>query len=223
MVQESPKLKLWVKDGLADLGRIIKSCRLAQNMSLDDVSELIFKKTGQTLTKKTIGNIENNVATRMPEFNTLALIQAAGFVMDKDGQVLSMQDFIDIACGLKFDRLPLPNKKPQTIMSFSDDPQAMSLSAMIQQCIAQNGLSQQVIEEQLVRLQELKIADLTLEQLRAIQHGVISSASDGELRTLQVLLDPDGSVFSTQQWEMFSISKRNPTIRQGNNHANGVV
>lgn len=96
-----PKPKLWTKQGLAILGKYIRESREQQELSLADAAALVFQATGMPIAKKTIANIENNVSTRAPEYNTIAAIAAAGFVLNPVTQKpFNEDDFIDIACEL---------------------------------------------------------------------------------------------------------------------------
>lgn len=88
--------KFWTKRGLGRLGEAIRKARESQGSSLGDIVDLVFERTGYKLSKKTIGNVENNVGE--PKYNTLVAIAAARFVLNPDTQKPFTEDeFNDIA------------------------------------------------------------------------------------------------------------------------------
>ncbi len=88
--------KFWTKKGLGILGEAIRTARETQGRSLVDVVELVVQRTGYKLSKKTIGNVENNVGE--PKYNTLVAIAAAGFVINPaTGKPFTEDEFNDIA------------------------------------------------------------------------------------------------------------------------------
>lgn len=88
--------KFWTKRGLGRLGEAIRKARESQGRSLGDTVELVFERTGYKLSKKTIGNVENNVGE--PKYNTLVAIAAAGLVLNPaTGKPFSEDEFNDIA------------------------------------------------------------------------------------------------------------------------------
>lgn len=88
--------KFWTKRGLGILGEAIRTARESQGRSLGDTVDLVFERTGYKLSKKTIGNVENNVGE--PKYNTLVAIAAAGFVLSPaTGKAFTEDEFNDIA------------------------------------------------------------------------------------------------------------------------------
>lgn len=88
--------KFWTKQGLGRLGGAIRAARESQGSSLGDIVDLVFQRTGYKLSKKTIGNVENNVGE--PKYNTLVAIAAAGFVLNPaKGKPFTEDEFNDIA------------------------------------------------------------------------------------------------------------------------------
>lgn len=88
--------KFWTKRGLGRLGEAIRTARESQGRSLGDIVDLVFQRTGYKLSKKTIGNVENNVGE--PKYNTLVAIAAAGFVLNRaTGKPFTEDEFNDIA------------------------------------------------------------------------------------------------------------------------------
>lgn len=88
--------KFWTKQGLGRLGEAIRAARESQDRSLGDAVDLVFQRTGYKLSKKTIGNVENNVGE--PKYNTLVAIAAAGFVLSPaTGTPFTEDEFNDIA------------------------------------------------------------------------------------------------------------------------------
>ena len=74
----------------------MRLARESQGRSLGDIVDLVFERTGYKLSKKTIGNVENNVGE--PKYNTLVAIAAAGFVLNPaTGEPFSEDEFNDIA------------------------------------------------------------------------------------------------------------------------------
>lgn len=114
-----PKPKLWTKEGLATLGRLIREKREAKGLTLSDAAELVRQATQIRLSKKTIGNVENNAG--IPSYNTIAAIAAAGFVTDADGRRYTEDDFIDIACEIinpfKLDSQQMSNLNLKNLVS----------------------------------------------------------------------------------------------------------
>ena len=88
--------KFWTKQGLGRLGEAIRTARESQGSSLGDAVDMVFDRTGYKLSKKTIGNVENNVGE--PKYNTLVAIAAAGFVINPaTGKPFTEDEFNDIA------------------------------------------------------------------------------------------------------------------------------
>lgn len=96
MFTETVLAKFWTKRGLGRLGEAMRLARESQGRSLGDIVDLIFERTGYKLSKKTIGNVENNVGE--PKYNTLVAIAAAGFVLSPaTGEPFTEDEFNDIA------------------------------------------------------------------------------------------------------------------------------
>ena len=88
--------KFWTKQGLGRLGEAIRTARESQGSSLGDAVDMVFDRTGYKLSKKTIGNVENNVGE--PKYNTLVAIAAAGLVINPaTGKPFTEDEFNDIA------------------------------------------------------------------------------------------------------------------------------
>lgn len=88
--------KFWTKQGLGRLGEAIRTARESQGSSLADAVDIVFERTGYKLSKKTIGNVENNVGE--PKYNTLVALAAAGFVINPvTGKPFTEDEFNDIA------------------------------------------------------------------------------------------------------------------------------
>lgn len=88
--------KFWTKQGLGKLGEAIRTARESQGSSLGDAVDMVFERTGYRLSKKTIGNVENNVGE--PKYNTLVAIAAAGFIKNPaTGKPFTEDEFNDIA------------------------------------------------------------------------------------------------------------------------------
>lgn len=89
--------KIWTKHGLKALGAILREARKARGWSQRDLSQFVYERTGHKVSDRSIGNLENN--TGEPKYNTVALIAAAGFVINPStGKPFTEDDFIDIAC-----------------------------------------------------------------------------------------------------------------------------
>ena len=89
------KAKIWTKNGLTELGKMIRSSREARKLNLRDAAELITQLTGESILFSTLGEVERGVV--MPKFNTLSTIASSGIVIDDIGIPLTIYDFIDIA------------------------------------------------------------------------------------------------------------------------------
>lgn len=89
------KRKNWTKDGLIALGLLIRRSRENAGLSLREAAELIHERTGELLSFRTIGAVENS--TGIPQFNTLEAIAASGLVKGDDGSPLTIYHFIDVA------------------------------------------------------------------------------------------------------------------------------
>ena len=88
--------KFWTKRGLGRLGQAIRTARECEGKSLAEIVDLVYQRTGYKLSKKTIGNVENNVGE--PKYNTLVAIAAAGFVINKaSSKPFTEDEFNDIA------------------------------------------------------------------------------------------------------------------------------
>lgn len=88
--------KFWTKRGLGRLGQAIRTARESEGKSLADIVDLVYQRTGYKLSKKTIGNVENNVGE--PKYNTLVAIAAAGFVINQaKSKPFTEDEFNDIA------------------------------------------------------------------------------------------------------------------------------
>jgi len=89
--------KIWTKRGLEALGEILREARKARGWSQRDLSQFVYQQTGHKVSDRSIGNLENN--TGEPKYNTVAVIAAAGFVINPaTGRSFSEDDFINIAC-----------------------------------------------------------------------------------------------------------------------------
>lgn len=89
--------KIWTKRGLEALGEILREARKARGWSQRDLSQFVYQQTGHKVSDRSIGNLENN--TGEPKYNTVALIAAAGFVINPaTGRPFTEDDFINIAC-----------------------------------------------------------------------------------------------------------------------------
>lgn len=89
--------KIWTKRGLEALGEILREARKARGWSQRDLSQFVYQQTGHKVSDRSIGNLENN--TGEPKYNTVAVIAAAGFVINPaTGRPFSEDDFINIAC-----------------------------------------------------------------------------------------------------------------------------
>jgi transcriptional regulator with XRE-family HTH domain len=88
------KPKLWTKTGLSRLGELIRSCRKSQKLSSEEAAALIYTQTGEAIASRTLLSVETAIGK--PEYNTLAIIAASG-IATKNGRILDIYDFINIA------------------------------------------------------------------------------------------------------------------------------
>ena len=146
-------------------------------ISLDGASDLIFERTGERISKKTIGNVENS--SGMPTWNTFAVISAARMVTNpENGKFLDEQDFLNIAS--EFYR-----------------PKIMDLAKMIDLAIALNNLDKNQVYN---KAQILRLGEMTRERFEAILEGKSRLVTDDELRIIRELVDPDEQAFSETEW-----------------------
>lgn len=89
------KAKIWAKNGLTELGKMIRSSREARKLNLRDAAELITQLTGESILFSTLGEVERGVV--MPKFNTLSAIASSKLVTCDRYIPLTIYDFIDIA------------------------------------------------------------------------------------------------------------------------------
>lgn len=89
------KAKIWTRNGLDELGKMIRSSREAQKLNLRDAAELITQLSGESILFSTLGEVERGVV--MPKFNTLSAIAASRLATCERGVPLNIYDFIDIA------------------------------------------------------------------------------------------------------------------------------
>jgi hypothetical protein len=170
------KAKVWTKRGLIFLGVLVRQSREALKISLDGASDLIFDRTGERISKKTIGNVENS--SGMPTWNTFAVISAARMVTNpENGKFLDEQDFLNIAS--EFYR-----------------PKIMELAKMIDLAIALNNLDKSQVYN---KSQILRLGEMSRERFDAILEGS-QTVTDDEVRIIRELVDPDEQAFSETEW-----------------------
>jgi transcriptional regulator with XRE-family HTH domain len=90
------KPMLITKLGCTNLGILLEKARRARGWSLDTLVDFIQQSTGETLSKTALSTLERG--TVEPKFNTLAIIAAAGYVVNSEGISYSLQDLWLIAC-----------------------------------------------------------------------------------------------------------------------------
>lgn len=196
---EQRQTKFWTKSGLKSLGKAIREAREEKGWSMDHVVDLIQHKTGHALSKSTLSAIERASASRNPEFNTLAAIAAAEFVLDPSGKPLTVFDFCNIAAE-ELD--PFKHLTP----ALKKVNQSHFLQ-MIRQCAEANNLSFQDIEELFLENREA-LTDMRIERFQAILKG--ATPTEDELRVLRAILDPYEEIFSEADWLDVVFGKENP-------------
>jgi hypothetical protein len=145
---------------------------------MDQLVRTVAQKTGEQISKKTVGNIENNVG--MPQYNSLAAIAALRFVKDsRTGKPLDEHDFIDIAS--------------------ETYPIAPMLAEMIGCAILTNKVTEGEIWRKLETMRQQKLTEFTLNRLEKIQQGQITPTDD-DIRVIRELIDPNGEAFDEQEW-----------------------
>lgn len=91
-------IDLITEEGKKALGSLLKSCRDGLDLSLDRMIIYIAEKTGHSLSKSAISDLENGKTD--PKWNTLAIISAAGYVTHpQTGVPLTPSEMFEIACG----------------------------------------------------------------------------------------------------------------------------
>jgi hypothetical protein len=151
--------KLWTKAGLSNLGQLIRLCRKSRKLSSEDAAAFIYSETGEAIASRTLLSIET--ATGKPEYNTLAIIAAAGFVK-KNGKVLDIWDFINIAS------------------ESESEPNTGVLPELIYAYLEKNNLDFEGFS---------RICGVTAEDLRAIASGNQTQDYEGDLILLSGYLD----------------------------------
>lgn len=197
--------KVWTERGLKKLGQIIRISRENQRLSLDEMADIVLRRTGRSISKKTLGNIENGVGE--PKYNTLAIIAAVKIVVDGQGKYLSIEDFMDIASEVEF-------------FHTSTQTKSMSLEKMIRKAMADNKISQEAVEASLIQQVLNNIGNIDLEKFRDILTGSTQQISIEELRLIVNAVDPEQEVFSWWDWERQATTENPAHHWQGqqNNH-----
>lgn len=101
------KPRLWTKEGLQRLGELVKASREAlgresgkSKLSQRGLSTYIKGKTGETIHDTTLSGIER--ASQAPSWDTLAILEAARFILHKDGIPYTAEELSAIAQGALF-------------------------------------------------------------------------------------------------------------------------
>lgn len=81
--------------GKRALGEILKKARERLGYSLDDLVDYILKKTGQTISKSSLSEIERGTVD--PKWNTLSILAASGY-LDEAGEHYTVTELFEIAC-----------------------------------------------------------------------------------------------------------------------------
>jgi transcriptional regulator with XRE-family HTH domain len=87
---------LMTKTGCQNLGALLEKARRSKGWSLDRLVDFIRESTGETLSKAALSTLERG--TVEPKFNTLAIIAAAGYVVNSEEIPYSLQELLLIAC-----------------------------------------------------------------------------------------------------------------------------
>lgn len=104
--------QLLVDKGLKTLGEMHKAARIKMGWSIDKLRIELMKRTGVTLSKSSISGIENG--HHNPGWNTLAIISAAGYLVDPQTQEpFSTEQLFHIACR-PWDHLSTPRAAEDT-------------------------------------------------------------------------------------------------------------
>lgn len=83
--------------GRKSLGQVLKYFRTGKGWSMDDLLLEINKKTGFTVSRATISELERG--NNEPKWNTLAILAATGYAIHPaTGKPLSTTDLFAIAC-----------------------------------------------------------------------------------------------------------------------------
>lgn len=89
------KPRLWTKTGLQQLGDLIKRSREAHGWSQRTLADYIEEQTGHRVSDSSLSGLER--ANREPNWNTLAIVAAAQFVLKEDGLPYTAEEFSAIA------------------------------------------------------------------------------------------------------------------------------
>jgi transcriptional regulator with XRE-family HTH domain len=208
--QAENKPKFWTDNGLAKLGRLIRIAREKQKLPGDDkvfslqkAADEIFAKTQKRVSAKTIGNVENGIGT--PQYNTLAAIAAAGFVTDENGNLLTIDDFINIACehyprSTSIDADYCSSTTVQSSKIKGVIKNVVKFSEMLREAMERNGITQDALESRIQAISDTDPFLPTVERLREIQAGKGSCALESERAIIHTVVDPEHKVYSYAQW-----------------------
>lgn len=119
---------LITKPGCRNLGTLLEKGRRARGWSLDTLVDFIQNSTGETLSKAALSTLERG--TVEPKFNTLAIIAAAGYVVNSEGIPYSLQDLWLIACEM----LALDNQKDELALHSPSDFVGTRISRVGDRC-----------------------------------------------------------------------------------------
>jgi transcriptional regulator with XRE-family HTH domain len=93
----SKVIPIFTREGLARLGELMRSCRLAREYSLDQLVDSIESITGHRISKNTISALERG--NNSPTWDTLALLASAEYLTwPGTDELLTSMDMIAIAC-----------------------------------------------------------------------------------------------------------------------------
>jgi transcriptional regulator with XRE-family HTH domain len=122
------KPMLITKPGCRNLGALLEKGRRARGWSLDTLVDFIQNTTGETLSKAALSTLERG--TVEPKFNTLAIIAAAGYVVNPEGIPYSLQDLWLIAC----EKLALDNQGDELALHSPSDFVGTRISRVGERC-----------------------------------------------------------------------------------------
>ncbi len=89
--------QLLIEEGLKKLGKIHLDARTRLGYSIEDMRGYILERTGKTIAKSTISNIEKG--HNDPKWDTLAIISAAGYLINPaTNRPYTTHQLFQIAC-----------------------------------------------------------------------------------------------------------------------------
>lgn len=101
------KPRTWTKEGLQRLGELIRASREElgrksgkSKISQRDLENYILERVGKTIHNTTLSGVER--ASQAPSWDTLAILEAAQFILHKDGTPYTAEELSAIAQGVLF-------------------------------------------------------------------------------------------------------------------------